>query len=76
MAGKDDGVKDYLSGFKVASIEKKVLVPSSSAGENDQADGANLVGGGVDSDDEGVDENNQVFQNLLREERERLAKIE
>jgi hypothetical protein len=27
LGDKDDGVKDYLSGFKVASIEKKIELP-------------------------------------------------
>jgi hypothetical protein len=62
LGSKDDGVKDYLSGFKVASIEKKVELPL-----------LNDLGRGTseESVEEDKDDNDQIFQKLMAQMKEK-----
>ncbi|TNV87148.1 hypothetical protein FGO68_gene5800 [Halteria grandinella] len=69
LAGKDDGVKDYLSGFKVASIERKVVLPVDANQIIEVEEDAKIIGCDEESlsEEEEVNEkDNQVFQRILR----------
>jgi hypothetical protein len=62
LGSKDDGVKDYLSGFKVASIEKKVELPLL----NDLGRGPS-----EESVEEDKDDGDQIFQKLMAQMKEK-----
>jgi hypothetical protein len=67
LTSSNDGVKDYLSGFKVASIEKKVDHPVAQAENIDSS-----------SEDEKEEEeskaDNKVFQRMFAQMKERAQK--
>ncbi len=68
MASKDDGVKDYLSGFKVASIEKRVekaqIIEDIEGDEGSSSDEES-------SQKQSQGEDNEMFQKLLKDLREK-----